>query len=64
VRDEAHTHTEVVLNAVIVRADGTRVDLGQIEGDYRSRWRRLWWRLIGRPAASRRIKRANRAVRS
>lgn len=45
------------MTAVVVRADGTREDLGVI-GD--TRWRRL---SIGRLLSNRRIRRANRRLK-
>lgn len=62
-RHRAQQPTEVTLRAVITRADGTVEDLGQIGGEYRNPLRRTWWRLIGQPAAERRIRRANDRAR-
>lgn len=50
-----------VLRAVITRADGTVEDAGIVSASYASPIRQLWWVLVGRPAANRRIRRINRA---
>lgn len=61
---EAEARADVRLRAVITRADGTVQDLGLIGHQSRRLHRRLWWWCIGRLLAERRIRRANRTVRS
>lgn len=51
--------TRSELRAVVIRADGRREDVGLIAAYYRNPIRRTWWRLVGRPLADRRIRRAN-----
>lgn len=45
---------------VKTRVDGTQVDLGVVSADYEDPVRRLWWQLIGKPLADRRIRAENR----
>lgn len=51
--------TRSELHAVVIRANGTREDLGKIAAHYRNPVKRLWWRLVGKPVADRRIRRTN-----
>jgi len=37
--------TEASIAAVVIRADGTREDLGVVSYWHRNLFRRLWWRL-------------------
>lgn len=53
----------VMVYATVIRADGTREDIGQIVGEYAKPLARLRWRLFGRPASIRRIRAANRNAR-
>lgn len=39
---------EATLSAVVIRADGTREDLGAIAYYHKNPLRRLWWRLTHR----------------
>lgn len=48
------------LSAVVTRADGTVIDVGVVAAAYRNPFKQLWWRLVGLPAANRRIRRANK----
>jgi hypothetical protein len=57
-----HQPSFVEISAVITRADGTVQDLGLVHARYRSPFKHMWWRLVRRPAANRRIKRANRSA--
>lgn len=40
--------TEVIWEAVVIRADGSREDLGEIAHYYRNPFRRLLWKLRNR----------------
>ena len=39
---------EITMSAVVIRADGTRVDLGVVSYYHKNPVRRLWWRLNNR----------------
>lgn len=39
---------EAGISAVVIRADGSREDLGRIAYYHRNPFRRLWWRLTKR----------------
>lgn len=52
------------LRAVVTRADGTVVDLGVISATYRNPLKQAVWTYVRKPLASRRIRRANRSVRT
>ena len=36
---------EASIEAVVIRADGTREDLGVISYTHKRWWRRAWWRI-------------------
>jgi hypothetical protein len=40
--------SEASIAAVVIRADGTREDLGVVSYWHRRWWRRAWWRLTHR----------------
>ncbi len=52
--------TPMVVRAVKIRADGTRVDLGVVSAVYENPWRQLWWILVGRQRAAARIRAENK----
>lgn len=45
---------------VVRRVDGTVHDHGVVSAQYKSPGRQLWWQLVGRHLADRRIARSNR----
>lgn len=47
------------IRAVKILRDGTRVDLGLVSASYRNPLRRIYWRVIRKPLANRRIRKAN-----
>ena len=57
---EADVKPEIQVFATIIRADGSREELGQIVGQYNGRLDRLRWRLIGQPLANARTRRSNK----
>lgn len=57
-RAEQPTSTE--LRMVVRRVDGTVHDHGVVSAQYKSPGRQLWWQLVGRHLADRRIARSNR----
>lgn len=46
--DAAAKPREVSMHAVVIRADGTREDLGTIAFWHKNPLRRLWWRITHR----------------
>lgn len=46
--DAAAKPREVSMQAVVIRADGTREDLGTIAFWHKNPLRRLWWRITHR----------------
>lgn len=36
---------EMIIDAIVIRADGSREDLGRVAYWHRNPLRRLWWRL-------------------
>lgn len=50
------------LRAVITRADGTVEDLGVISATYDNPVKQIWWELVGKHLAERRIAIANRGA--
>lgn len=52
---------EVVLRAIVIRADGRVENAGVISAAYANPLRQLWWLVWGKPAARRRALRINRA---
>lgn len=58
---EAEAYSTAEIRAVVIRADGTREDLGLIAAAYPDQpAKNLWWRLIGKPLADARIRRTNK----
>jgi hypothetical protein len=58
---QAEAYSTAEIRAVVIRADGTREDLGLIAAAYPDQpVKAAWWRLVGRPLADRRIRRTNR----
>lgn len=53
-------HQDVVIRAVITRADGRVQDVGIIHANYSNPLKRLWWKAVGLHMANRRIRWANR----
>lgn len=58
----AKAESDQQFHAVITRADGSVEDLGVVAATYKSPFRRLWWRIHGKPRADQRIARANRSA--
>jgi hypothetical protein len=58
----ARAESDGEFHAVITRADGSVEDLGVIAATYKNPLRRVWWRIWGKPRATRRIDRANRTA--
>jgi hypothetical protein len=56
--------SQATIAVTIIRADGTVEEIGVVDTYYRSRVKRLWWKLYGKPRAERRIAAANRSARS
>lgn len=56
----AKSVAEATITAVIIRADGTREEVGVLGAQYRSRRRQLWWDLAGRRLRDRRIRQINK----
>jgi hypothetical protein len=57
--DFSQAHNSQVY-ATIIRADGSTEDVGLIGASYTGRWQTLKWKLFGKRAADRRIRRINR----
>lgn len=55
-----HTAT---ISAVVIRADGTREEVGVIAAGYDNPLKQLWWDHIGRRLSERRIRKINQKVR-
>ena len=53
----------VKLHAVVIRADGRVEDIGLVSAYYKSVWRRMWWRVYGKPRAWWRAVHANRSAK-
>lgn len=60
---DSTTPTYGKLTAVVVRADGTRSNLGTICYTGGNRLVRAYWKVWGSKAAARRVRKANRSVR-
>lgn len=56
---QAKVPASATVSAVIIRADGTREDVGVIAATYRNPLRQLWWAQIGRRRAAYRTHQAN-----
>lgn len=52
------------LRMIVRRADGTVEDHGVVAAHYSNPVQALWWHLVGRPLANRRIARSNRRRRA
>jgi hypothetical protein len=54
---------EIEISAVIIRADGTQIDLGVIDAHYENPLKQLAWTHLGKRLADYRINKANKGVR-
>ena len=61
VTERTQAVSETSLSHVVTRADGTVMNLGVVSYWSKNPAKRLRWRLIGKPAADRRIRKFNAA---
>lgn len=59
-QETAKSYSSMELSAVITRADGTVINLGKLEADYRHPVRQFVWRHIQLPLKNRKIRRISK----